>query len=272
MNSNANPFLPITNDPAARFKVTFINRDANIVAAFQKSLDIAHIPRGITVEVKLQDFNDLQEPFDCVVSPANSIGHGDGGFDDVLWEYFGHDFFPVKVQSMIVEKYGGEQPIGTSEIVRTGHPKIPYVAHAPTMYLPDIIKDTQNAYIAMWAIMLSVYQHNLNVLRNLNGQDKFISSVLCTTLGTGVGAMRPNVAAEQHIRALTNFYNRYTIFEYNSLKREHDNVKLHPRKDAPFLLKWDWGLKREDIFSKKDYEEFLYLKRMKEGIVRDELK
>ncbi|KAI9140560.1 hypothetical protein BKA69DRAFT_1079601 [Paraphysoderma sedebokerense] len=165
---------------------------------------------------------------------------------------------------MIVQKYGGEQPVGTSEIVKTGHPRIPYVAHAPTMYIPEMIRNPRILYNVMWAIMLSVYDHNRMVLQNPNSGHTFISSVLCTTLGTGVGGVGPEEAATQHVTALTNFYNRYDLFEYTVVQRKLSKARMNPKEDL-FLLKWSWGIKRFEVFTKEAWRE---LQRMQEALRR----
>ncbi|KAI9140561.1 hypothetical protein BKA69DRAFT_508599 [Paraphysoderma sedebokerense] len=66
VNPDENPFPHWSNDPAARFQVTFINTKPAIVNAFSQVLDTAYFPKGIKVESELVDFERLQRPYDCV--------------------------------------------------------------------------------------------------------------------------------------------------------------------------------------------------------------
>src|SRR5688500_3979192 len=63
------------------------------------------------VEILHTTLHELKE-YDCLVSPANSFGLMDGGFDAVIINYFGVELMR-KVQSRILEDYLGEQPVGT---------------------------------------------------------------------------------------------------------------------------------------------------------------
>ena len=122
--------------------------------------------------------------YDCVVSPANSFGIMDGGFDLALVNYFGHGLMK-RVQDKIRAEYAGEQPVGTCLIVETGNKKHPYLAHTPTMRIPRIIKEYDTIYNAMRAMLLEVRKY------------PDIKTVLCTGLGTATGKVSPIIAARQ---------------------------------------------------------------------------
>ena len=49
----------------------------------------------------------------CVVSPANSYGSMDGGYDAAIIDYFGIQLEKA-VQKYILDNFYGEQPVGTS--------------------------------------------------------------------------------------------------------------------------------------------------------------
>lgn len=91
------------------------------------------------------------DEYDCIVSPANSFGIMDGGFDKALIEYFGNSLME-RVQNKIKDEYAGEQPVGTCLIVNTGDEKHPYLAHTPTMRIPRIIREYDTVYNAMRAM------------------------------------------------------------------------------------------------------------------------
>jgi O-acetyl-ADP-ribose deacetylase (regulator of RNase III) len=151
------------------------------------------------VEVAESPFESLPA-FDCMVSAANSFGLMDGGVDYAISEFFGRDL-QKKVQARIIEEYDGEQPVGTSMIVETGHPRHPYVAHTPTMRIPMPIRGTDNVYLAMKAWLNAVRRHNVT-------SDRAIASVACPGLGTATGAVPYPEAARQMALAYRNFLNR----------------------------------------------------------------
>jgi O-acetyl-ADP-ribose deacetylase (regulator of RNase III) len=159
--------------------------------AFQK-----HFKYLPNVEIVNNYFEWLPE-FDCMVSPANSFGLMDGGIDAAIIRFFGHSLME-KVQQRILEEYLGEQPIGTSFIVETGHPKHPFLAHTPTMRVPMLIAGTHNPYVAMWAMLLAVRHHNQRAKQKIN-------SIACPGLGTGIGRMPYTEAARQMALAYENF-------------------------------------------------------------------
>lgn len=149
------------------------------------------------VTVRLDCFQHLQD-FDCLVSPANSFGLMDGGVDAAIREYFGEQL-EKRVQEHIRTHYDGEQPVGTSFIVPTGHPDHPFLAHTPTMRAPKDVRGTDNPYLAMKAMLRAVWDYNQSA------DARPIRSVACTGLGTFVGKVTPASAAEQMKLAYENF-------------------------------------------------------------------
>jgi O-acetyl-ADP-ribose deacetylase (regulator of RNase III) len=151
------------------------------------------------VEIVHGRFEKLKK-FDCMVSAANSFGLMDGGVDAAITNYFGAQLMR-RVQERIVAEYLGEQPVGTSIIVETNHADHPFIAHTPTMRVPMDIAMTDNVYVAMWAMLVAVYQHNLR------DADKPINIVACPGLGTATGKVPYHQAAQQMAVAYKNFLN-----------------------------------------------------------------
>lgn len=151
------------------------------------------------VEV-VQGFFEKLPAFDCMVSAANSFGLMDGGVDLAITNFFGTDL-QYRVQERIIKGYRGEQPVGTSFIIKTHHQKHPYLAHTPTMRVPLKITRMDNVYQAMFAMLLAVAQHNES-----SGKNK-INIVACPGLGTATGQVAPKEAARQMELAYRNFHN-----------------------------------------------------------------
>ena len=173
------------------FKLILIAPDIALYEAFHKYF--AYLPH---VEI-VNDYFEWLTEYDCLVSPANSFGMMDGGMDAAIINFFGRSL-EEKVQQRILEDYLGEQPIGTSLIIETEHPKHPFLAHTPTMRVPMQIKGTDIPYVAMWAMLLAIRQHNK---RN----PRLIKSVVCPGLGTGIGRVSYIEAARQMALAYDNF-------------------------------------------------------------------
>lgn len=132
--------------------------------------------------------NLLAHAVGCVVSPANSYGFMDGGFDKVLYGFFGPEI-QVRVQEAIIRRPEGHLPIGSALLVATGHRRIPLLLVAPTMILPGEVA-ALNAYRAMRA-----------VLRTASREAGRISRLYCPGLATGVGGVDASEAAMEMARA-----------------------------------------------------------------------
>ena len=163
----------------------------SLYAAFQEHFH--YLPN---VEIVNNYFEWLPQ-FDCMVSPANSFGMMDGGIDAAIIRFFGKSLMD-RVQQRILDEYLGEQPVGTSIIVETNHPKHPYLAHTPTMRVPMSIQGTHNPYMAMWAMLLAVRKHNQT-------SKQVINTIACPGLGTGIGRVPYTEAARQMALAYENF-------------------------------------------------------------------
>lgn len=172
-------------------KLILIAPDYFLYQAFQESFD--YFP---DIEIVNNYFEWLTE-YDCLVSPANSFGMMDGGMDAAIIRFFGRSL-EERVQKYILEDYLGEQPIGTSLIVKTEHPKHPFLAHTPTMRVPMKIQGTDIPYVAMWAMLLAVRQYNKTYPNSIN-------SVVCPGLGTGIGQVPYTEAARQMALAYDHF-------------------------------------------------------------------
>jgi O-acetyl-ADP-ribose deacetylase (regulator of RNase III) len=124
----------------------------------------------------------------ALVSPANSLGHMDGGIDLLYLRHFGAHLQLV-VYDAIGKRPHGVLPVGAAEMVRTGHARIPYLVIAPTMDIPEVVAPA-HAYRAMRAILRTVRRHA-----------GLVDDVFCPGLATGIGKVAPADAAREMARA-----------------------------------------------------------------------
>lgn len=125
---------------------------------------------------------------DAIVSPANSFGFMDGGFDWLLTQRFGLGV-QTRLQREIEEYCSGELLVGQAMLVLTDNEHIKSVIAAPTMRVPMILgPNTVNPYLAMRAALLCAKAHG-------------VRSMSVTGLGTGVGQVPPALCASQMRRA-----------------------------------------------------------------------
>ncbi len=172
------------------------------------------IKRGSVFRVKCQ----------ALVSPANSYGAMRGGLDYYINIFFdkntsaicqelGLDLQTVlndkeraasirsqldwtierKVQEKLRKETSGYLPVGEALLVETGNKNMPYLIIAPTMDTPRRITGTDNAYLAMKAIIKIA-------------EKKRLSTVVVPGLGTGMGGLSAAECARQMGRAFTEAY------------------------------------------------------------------
>src|SRR5436309_1315347 len=125
-------------------------------------------------------FEDL-EPHDCFVTAGNAFGLMTAGVDAAVARFFGEELVR-RVQHCIMDRFLGEQPVGTAFILPTGNSSYPFLAHAPTMRVPGSIEGTDKVYAATWAALLTVYAHN-----QVAGDR--IETLAFPAMGTGFGGV-----------------------------------------------------------------------------------
>jgi O-acetyl-ADP-ribose deacetylase (regulator of RNase III) len=172
-------------------KLILVDPNYELSQAFRSRFD--YLPN---VEIANCGFEQLPS-YDCLVSPAKSFGMMDGGVDAAITKFFGISLME-RVQQKILDDYLGEQSVGTSFIIETGHPQYPFLAHTPTMRVPMQIVGTDIPYIAMWAMLLAIEQHN-------SYHNRKIITIACPGLGTGIGRIPPDESARQMALAYDHF-------------------------------------------------------------------
>lgn len=81
----------------------------------------------------------------AIVSPANSYGLMDGGYDKAIIDYFGKEL-QDSVQNEIMNRYCGEQPIMSSLSINIPNHNKCVLIHTPTMRTPELIVDVTTIY------------------------------------------------------------------------------------------------------------------------------
>ena len=179
-------------------KIYLLSWDNEMVTAWER-----HFHNEQDVHVVKNEFARFMHEYDvkCVVSPANSFGLMDGGYDHAIIKHFGEKLKDA-VQSYIISEYNGEQPVGTSFITT-----IPGISgkliHTPTMRTPSRIKDPMVVYWCMRTCLLLAEKHDVN-------------SIVIPAFGKGCGELDPEVIALMQ-------------------KRAYDMVKEKPQK-----IDWSW--------------------------------
>ncbi|OCH92111.1 macro domain-like protein [Obba rivulosa] len=171
--------------------------------------------RFSVVESKLEDLEPPSSLFDCVVSPANSYGIMDGGFDYYLSEALSPDRDIMALtrcaQAAIKERYYGFAPPGTCTLVPLApelrrNPRFPrcrVLAVCPTMRYPqDVHWHKDLVYNTMWSLLVELEHWNERA-----APDEKINRVAMTGLATGVGQISKDVCARQMVLAVKHFLN-----------------------------------------------------------------
>ena len=136
----------------------------------------------------------------CVVSPANSFGLMDGGYDLELTNWYGSQL-QERVQQYIIDNYYGEQPVGTSFIIETNKDN-QYLIHTPTMRTPEEIVDARIIYQCMRTTLIVAKQNN-------------IDSILIPMFGAHTGNVKPQIVAKMMLKAYQQINNPPSKIDWN---------------------------------------------------------
>lgn len=140
------------------------------------------------VECVAAEFDEFlrSNPVQCIVSPANSYGLMDGGYDLAITRYFG-DQLQKRVQQYIIDYYNGEQPVGTCFIIDAGKDGRKLI-HTPTMRTPQIIREPLIVYQCMRTTLMCAMENN-------------VESILIPLFGGGCGGVPAKLIAEMMWKA-----------------------------------------------------------------------
>lgn len=135
------------------------------------------------VEIVHDDFENFMKihKVDCVVSPANSFGLMDGGYDLAISKWFSWGLME-SVQSYIINNYYGEQPVATSFTLDTTVEGVKLI-HTPTMREPDEIREPLVVYQCMRTTLIEAIKNN-------------IQEIVIPSFGGGTGCLKHETIAK----------------------------------------------------------------------------
>ena len=145
-------------------KITLLDINKNMTDAWSKYFkDIENVE---IVHNYFSNFMDENQDVDAIVSPANSFGLMDGGYDKAIIDYFGEKLMKSVQQAILIRWYG-EQPVGTSmsvpiknKIVNGG--RYALLIHTPSMRTPEQIVDTRIIYQCMRTTLIEAIKQGVD--------------------------------------------------------------------------------------------------------------
>lgn len=177
-------------------------------------------PGDVIAWTRLQDVALAYEPGSAVVSPANSLGFMDGGVDFPISRVM----FPgveERLRGMIADgpyrTLLGRPclPIGKALVVPVpGKPGVQVVS-APTMWLPQDVRGTHNAYHATFAAVQAACEAG-------------VSTLIFPGMCTGCGRLKPDEAVAQMTQALQDhFTGKPARWSADDIVREQPNTYMN---------------------------------------------
>jgi O-acetyl-ADP-ribose deacetylase (regulator of RNase III) len=171
--------------------IWLIHPDESMCVAFRQRFE--RLPGVRVIRARFEEL----DPHDCFVTAGNSFGLMTAGIDAAVVRFFGEPLME-RVQHLIMDEFCGEQPVGTAFVVSTGHPAVPFLAHAPTMRVPGSIEGTDKVYTATWAALLAIHAHN-------RASEHKIEVAVFPAMGTGFGGVPYGEAARQMAAAYRHY-------------------------------------------------------------------
>ncbi|KAH9940611.1 macro domain-like protein [Amylocystis lapponica] len=197
--------------------LTLLDISSSLVDEWRRAL-AQHVPESIRdritiVQSTLEDLTPPESQFDCIVSPANSYGRLDGGFDYFLSQALDPDdeLAPTRlVQSTLYRRWKGYAPPGSCTLVplegstcENNPHGCRFIAICPTMRIPGVVTwNREIVYNCVWSLLVALTEHN--DAAEPTGRVK-ISKILMTGLGTGTGGVSAERCAQQMALAFRDF-------------------------------------------------------------------
>ena len=215
-------------------QLVFVDRDPGFAEEIKAQVKA---PASYTLTTFTSDVRKVPRHNSAIVSPANSMGWMDGGIDDVYRRMFPgvQGAVQTAIKSHNYKSALGRYflPIGSALIVQVEPTN--YLICAPTMWHPEPVADTRNAYWAFRAVLALVDKFN-------KGRRDKISTIVCPGLCTGCGEMSNAECARQLNSALvdhvswppypdTKPQNRYVVWNEPNSSEQSDRYQNEQFKE-----------------------------------------
>ncbi|MDC1260157.1 macro domain-containing protein [Pseudomonadota bacterium] len=142
----------------------------------------------------VEEGDPLAFDIDAVVSPANTKGIMNGGYDAVLRRYFG------VVIEYTVQEYLKKFKIdvGQAIAVKTGHPKVHWLIVTPTVSV------TGEGFSGHESVSYACAYNAVRV-----AHERGVKYLGMTGLGSGVGSLDRRVSARQQVEGIQDAVNKF---------------------------------------------------------------
>ena len=168
-------------------KIILLDNKSEMCNAWKKYFDGIDDVEIVNDYIQSYDLNKV----DCLVSPANSYGLMDGGYDLALTKMFG-DQLQKMVQNYIIDNLYGEQPVGSSIIVDIPNTNKKLI-HTPTMRIPSPIVDSEIVYTSMRSTLICALKNN-------------IKSIIIPAFGGTTGMVPMEIIAKEMFKAYIQIF------------------------------------------------------------------
>lgn len=185
-------------------KIYLLDINKEMTDAWQKYFDLPNVE---IVNEDFATFINKHSDIEAIVSPANSFGLMDGGYDKAITDYFGKQLMK-DVQDVIVKDWYGEQPVGTSisvPILNRFYDKQiddermlqcnPILIHTPSMRTPEQIIDSRIVYQCMRTTLIEALKQD-------------VDSIVIPAFGGLTGKVPYDVIAKMMFFAYEQIYNK----------------------------------------------------------------
>lgn len=169
-------------------------------------------PNVKIINSPFENFMNLYSDIDGIVSPANSFGLMDGGYDKAIIDYFGQEAQNI-VLKHILTHYKGYQPVGSCTAIDIGNNQ--YILHTPTMRTPCKIDDPSIIFDCMISCLCKASELDLK-------------SIVIPAFGACTGRVRKDIVAKYMAFAYNVFKNKSTLNNWtyaSCIKTELNNIK-----------------------------------------------
>lgn len=185
-------------------QIYLLDINKEMTDAWYKYFDSSNV---VIVNEDFKTFMDSHTYIEAIVSPANSFGLMDGGYDKAITDYFGKRLMK-DVQDAIMKDWYGEQPVGTSITVpimqrliykQIDDEKIlpcnPLLIHTPSMRTPEQIVDNRIVYQCMRTTLIEALRQG-------------VDSIVIPAFGGLTGKVPFDVIAKMMFLAYKQIYNQ----------------------------------------------------------------